>query len=114
MQPVFFAWKGNYNDLVATGFHAYGQRTRTVALKHGSAYIGVVEAATAQARSGLANLNPNLVVLPGANGLLSQAQVSAILALWPAAPIQVGDSMRAVLAHVHSLYGDAQFDPDAY
>lgn len=117
MIPIFFAWKGDYSDLVATGFQALGGRTRTVALTHGSAYIGIIEAENFGARNAAAALdaaNPDFVLLPGPNSNLTAAHVAAIVALWPKAPIKEGDPMRTVLSHVMSLYGDAEFDPDGY
>lgn len=117
MIPIFFAWKGDYTDLVATGFQALGGRTRTVALTHGSAYIGIIEAENFGARNAASAIDaesPNFTLLPGPNSNFNATQVAAILALWPKAPIKEGDPMRAVLSHVMSLYGDAEFDPDGY
>lgn len=113
MHPIFFAWLGDYESLIATGFHAFG-RSRVVAILHGAAYIGVIEAPTAKVRPMIAKLSPKLCVLPGPHGTLAPEHVAAIALVAPRATIKQGDPMKAVLSYVHSLFGDGEFDPDAY
>lgn len=114
MYPIFFGWLGTYDDLCMTGFYSYGP-TRTVAVAHGKAYIGVIHAPVT-ARSAIASTitDKRFMLLPGPNGTLSAAHVASIAKIAPKAQLNAGDSMKKALAYVQGLFGDAAFDPDAY
>lgn len=114
MHPIFFTWSGTYDDLVAeTALHQFG-RTRTVAIEHGKAYIGIIEARTASVRKTIDDSSSSLTVLPSANGVLSAKHVKSLATVAPDLKIKEGDSMRVVLSYVLGLYNDSEFDPDAY
>ena len=117
MHPLIFVWIGTYEDLVATGFHGFskhGLPTRVAAIVHGKAYIGLVPAPHSGVRPKFASLSPDLVLLPGANSNLNAQHVAALNQAAPKLQVKQGDPMRAVLFYVYSLYGDGEFDPDAY
>lgn len=114
MHPIFFTWNGDYDSLVSTGFYSHGLRTRTVAVKHGSAYAGVVEANTPAIRSFLSNLDVRLCVMPGPHGNVNATQAAAINAIAPSLNVKEGDAFATTLSHVYKLYSDEQFNPDNY
>lgn len=114
MHPIFFTWSGTYEDLVSLGFHSFGIHCRALAITHGQAYIGVIGAPSAGVRPEIANLSQNLTVLPGPNGSLNAKHVAALAAVAPSLQAKQGDPMRAVLSYVHGIFGDGQFEPNAY
>jgi hypothetical protein len=114
MHPIFFAWIGTYDALVATGFYSHGFSTRTVAIRHGAAYAGVIAAQTPAVRAPLATLHPNFCLMPGPNGTINTAQAAAINAIAPGLNVKGGDAFASTLSHVYSLYGDEAFNPSNY
>jgi hypothetical protein len=114
MHPIFFAWNGDHDSLQATRFYAHGPRTRTIAVVHGKAYFGLIEAETPAVRKEVAKLHDNLVVLPGPRGKVSSAQANALNTMFPQLNVKEGDSLESTLLHVHALYGDEEFHPDNY
>lgn len=114
MHPIFFVWQGDYDALVATGFHGHGRRTRSVAIEHGKSYFGLIEAKSPAARPHLATLHERFAVLPGPHGKLSAAHAAVLAKILPEVSAKEGDTLEAVLLHVHGLYGDPEFHPDCY
>lgn len=114
MHPIFFTWKGDYASLCATGIFYHASGSRTVAIAHESAYIGVIHSHP-KVRSHAKALHANLTILPGPHGTLEKRHVDALNAVLPPANrVAVGDSMSPTLRYVHSLYGDEEFHPNNY
>lgn len=112
MHPIFFLFFGPYDDLAATQFD--GPHTSRTVIVGQDVYIGVVEAASPKYRQHLNGLHPNLILLPGPNSNVSALHVQHLNKYVPDLKIKEGDSMRVALSHVFGLFGDHQFDPDAY
>lgn len=96
------------------GFYAHGP-TRTVAVLHGKAYLGVIHAPIA-ARTAIANeiTDNRFGLLPGPNATVTAAQVAALAKVAPALTVKAGDPFKVVLSYVHALFGDAAFNAEAY
>jgi hypothetical protein len=54
------------------------------------------------------------IILPGPNGLLNAQQVQLLQTVAPDLQIKEGDPFRIVLSYAFGLFGDSDFDPDAY
>lgn len=119
MHPIFFAWQGSYEELLAltdaqtgTWFYSHG-RTRTIPVGE-NMFIGIVEASHPNTRRALVHLSPNFVLLPGANGKLDAAQARFLTAMLPSLNIKEGDPCAVVLFYVHKLYNDHEFNANNY
>jgi hypothetical protein len=114
MHPIFFAWKGTYDDLLATCFYAHGERTRTIPIGT-TGFIGVIEASTPKVRGALNGLSPNFTMLPGPNATINAAHATALNAILPTAQqVKEGDALAPTLKYVHGLFGDHEFNPDNF
>jgi hypothetical protein len=113
MHPIFFVWRGSYDELVATRFYSGVKRTRAVQIAS-DRYLGLVEAESSSHRNHLANLHADFTLLPGLNGTLSAAQANALNAALPQLEFKEGGSHKAALECAAKLSNDAAFDPNSY
>lgn len=110
MHPVFLTWNDGYEALRATRLGSLGGRWD--AYSFGSFTIAVIQTEHPVARTLLKQLHPDLVVMPGANGLLAKEHLRHIAKDFPLA--KEGDAFRTVLSAVYKMGGIESFNPDNY
>lgn len=111
MHQIFFIWKGTYDALVATFFHQHGP-TRTIPIGT-NLFIGAVSSRSSRARLHLQTI-ANMTLLPGPNASLAEVHASILGPALPGLSIQTGSPFSTVLAHLHGMFGDPEFDPTIY
>lgn len=108
--PIFSTWVGSHDDLRAAGIGGYGSRWEAYDVGEFSIVINHCE--HPHSRTGLRNLHPNLIVMPGPNGLLKKEHLKHINMKMP--QIKEGDAFRTVLSEINQPLGLDVLDPDSY